>query len=126
VIKGGRRVRLTTSPSSVSRLSRENVGVSMSHNPIGLYGPVTGTALLFFLPFYNDLHNRMQQIMRNSRCLFYHSLYKGNFRLKNYKTKSSNSAAAALDHLILVFSGTDMTCRICAKTLNRLAYRNES
>jgi hypothetical protein len=37
-VKGGRRVRLTTLPPSVSRLSRENMGASMSHNPMGLYG----------------------------------------------------------------------------------------
>jgi hypothetical protein len=37
-VKGGQRVRLTTSPPSVSRLSRENVGASTSHNPIGLQG----------------------------------------------------------------------------------------
>jgi hypothetical protein len=34
--KGGRRVRLTL-PPSVSRLSRENVGASTSHNPMGLH-----------------------------------------------------------------------------------------
>jgi hypothetical protein len=36
--KGGRRVRLTTLPPSVSRLSRENVGASTSHNPMGFLG----------------------------------------------------------------------------------------
>jgi hypothetical protein len=35
-VKDGRRVRLTTLPPSVSRLSRENVGASTSHNPMGL------------------------------------------------------------------------------------------
>jgi hypothetical protein len=35
-LKGGRCVRLTTLPTSVSRLSRENVGTSTSHNPMGL------------------------------------------------------------------------------------------
>jgi hypothetical protein len=35
-IKEDRFVRLTTSPLSLSRLSRENVGASTSHNPMGL------------------------------------------------------------------------------------------
>jgi hypothetical protein len=37
-MKGGLRVKLTTFPSSVSQLSRENVGASMSHNPMALHG----------------------------------------------------------------------------------------
>jgi hypothetical protein len=41
-IKGGRRVRLTTSPPCVSRLSRENVGASTYHNPMGLRGLLEG------------------------------------------------------------------------------------
>jgi hypothetical protein len=40
--KSGRQVRLTTSPPSVSRLSRENVGASTSHNPTGLHGLLQG------------------------------------------------------------------------------------
>jgi hypothetical protein len=42
MLKGGRRVRLTTSPPSVSRFSRENVGASTSHNPMGLHGLLQG------------------------------------------------------------------------------------
>jgi hypothetical protein len=41
-VKGVRRVRLTTSPPSVSRLSKENVGASTSHNPMGLHGMLEG------------------------------------------------------------------------------------
>jgi hypothetical protein len=37
-----RRVWLTTSPPSVSQLSRENVGTSTSHNPMGLHGLLQG------------------------------------------------------------------------------------
>jgi hypothetical protein len=45
-VKGGRGVRLTTLLPSVKRLSRENVGASTSHNPIGLHGLLQG--LLYF------------------------------------------------------------------------------
>jgi hypothetical protein len=41
-VKGGRRVRLTILPPSVSRLSRENVGASTSHNRMGLHGLLQG------------------------------------------------------------------------------------
>jgi hypothetical protein len=37
-----RRVRLTTLPPSVSRLSRENMGPSTSYNPMGLHGLLQG------------------------------------------------------------------------------------
>jgi hypothetical protein len=40
-VEDGRRVRLT-SPPSVSGLSRENVGASTSHNPMGLHGLLQG------------------------------------------------------------------------------------
>jgi hypothetical protein len=43
-LKGGQRVRLTILPPSVSRLSRENVGASTSHNPMGLHGLLQGIA----------------------------------------------------------------------------------
>jgi hypothetical protein len=41
-LKGGRRVRLTTLPSSVSRFSRENVGAQKVHNPMGVHGLLQG------------------------------------------------------------------------------------
>jgi hypothetical protein len=41
-VKGGRRVRLTTLPPSVSRLFKENVEASISDNPVGLHGLLQG------------------------------------------------------------------------------------
>jgi hypothetical protein len=41
-IKGGRRVELTTLPPSVSRLPRQNMGASTSHNPMDLHGLLQG------------------------------------------------------------------------------------
>jgi hypothetical protein len=41
-VEGGRRVKLTTSPPSVSRFYLENVGNSTSHNPIGVHGLLQG------------------------------------------------------------------------------------
>jgi hypothetical protein len=37
-VNGGRHGGLTNLLPSVSRLSRQNVGASMSHNPMGLHG----------------------------------------------------------------------------------------
>jgi hypothetical protein len=46
-LKGGRREKLTTLPPSVGRLSRENVGATTSHNPMGLHAlPFTFTSVL--------------------------------------------------------------------------------
>jgi hypothetical protein len=41
-LPGGQRVKLTTSPPSVHRLSRESMVVSMSHNPMGFHGLLQG------------------------------------------------------------------------------------
>jgi hypothetical protein len=55
-VKGGRRVRLTSSPPSVSQLSRENVGPSTSHYPMGLHGMLRDI-FTFFLLYFSLLHN---------------------------------------------------------------------
>jgi hypothetical protein len=60
-VKGGRRIRLTTWPPSVSWLSRENVGASTSHNPVGRHGLSEGELyfcfIFFFLYFLQPLFN---------------------------------------------------------------------
>jgi hypothetical protein len=51
-VKGGQRIKLTTSPPSVSWLFRENVAASSSYTPMGLHGLLQGQ--LELLCFYSQ------------------------------------------------------------------------
>jgi hypothetical protein len=60
-----RRIRLTTSPPSVSWLSI-NVGASTSHNPVGLHGFLTEELYIFTFTFLKGKNDRLMR----SVCLY--------------------------------------------------------
>jgi hypothetical protein len=76
-VKDGRCVRLTTSQPSVSRLSRENMVASTSHNPMGLHGLLEGYLYLFFTDSSAKWHKIMYPLAKQCSlfCLFQHARY---------------------------------------------------
>jgi hypothetical protein len=68
-LKDGRRVRLTTSLPSVSRLSRENVGASTSYNPMGLHGLLQRELYLFFTWSMPYLKENRHVVLPTAYCI---------------------------------------------------------
>jgi hypothetical protein len=68
-VTGGRSVRLTTLPPSVSRLSRKRGSLNVSQ-PYGPLWPVRGIALLFYVYFYERKNQRGPQLNWSSVNVF--------------------------------------------------------
>jgi hypothetical protein len=68
-VKGDLRVRLTNLPPSVSRLSRENLGTSTSHNLMGLHGLLE--RYLYIIPYlYQWVQVLREQGSQEARTAF--------------------------------------------------------
>jgi hypothetical protein len=100
VVKGGRRLRLTTSPPStcMSRLSR-NVGTATSHNPVGLHGLVHG-----WLYLSSDIYVYIYILIKCAfnTCPFLSQVtYNGQFRLSIIKFWSSPNVSVNIVVVII-------------------------
>jgi hypothetical protein len=68
-VKSGWRVRLTTSEPCVSRLSRENVGASTSHDLMGLHGLLQRYLLLSLVVILMK-YVYVGELLESSFCIF--------------------------------------------------------
>jgi hypothetical protein len=79
-VERGLCARLTTTPTSVSRLSR-NCGILNNHNPIGLHSMLQG-GLYFFTFFYK--YNNKKKPQRFGDCICFRLQVRGRRRLLSW------------------------------------------